>query len=58
VQLAAYRLAWARLCGILDTEVHRVRAAFHYVRSNETVEPAALLDADGLRELLMRGNAA
>ena len=33
VQLAAYRLAWARLCGIPDDEVHRVRAAFHYVRT-------------------------
>jgi DNA helicase II / ATP-dependent DNA helicase PcrA len=52
VQLAAYRLAWARLCGIPDADLHRVRAAFHYVRSNETVEPAALLDADGLRRLV------
>ncbi len=58
VQLAAYRLAWARLCGVPDAEVHRVRAAFHYVRTNETVEPAALLDADGLRRLLNSGNAA
>ncbi|MEO9139604.1 MAG: ATP-dependent DNA helicase [Jatrophihabitans sp.] len=52
VQLAAYRLAWARLQGLESTELHRVRAAFHYVRSDETVEPAALLDADGLRELI------
>jgi DNA helicase-2/ATP-dependent DNA helicase PcrA len=52
VQLAAYRLAWARLCGIPDDNVHRVRAAFHYVRTNETVEPASLLDAVGLRELI------
>jgi DNA helicase-2/ATP-dependent DNA helicase PcrA len=52
VQLAAYRLAWARLCGLADTEIRRVRAAFHYVRSNETVEPATLLDADGLRRLI------
>jgi DNA helicase-2/ATP-dependent DNA helicase PcrA len=52
VQLAAYRLAWARLCGLPDTDLHRVRAAFHYVRSNETVEPAALLDAGGLRSLV------
>ncbi len=52
VQLAAYRLAWARLCGIPDAELHRVRAAFHYVRTGETVEPAALLDADGLRALV------
>jgi DNA helicase-2/ATP-dependent DNA helicase PcrA len=53
VQLAAYRLAWGRLSGVPDAELHRVRAAFHYVRSNETVEPAALLDADGLRQLLL-----
>ena len=52
VQLAAYRLAWARLRDIADAELHRVRAAFHYVRSNDTVEPAALLDADGLRRLV------
>jgi DNA helicase II / ATP-dependent DNA helicase PcrA len=53
VQLAAYRLAWARLCGIPDDEVHRVRAAFHYVRSNDTVEPGRLLDAAGLRKLVI-----
>jgi DNA helicase-2/ATP-dependent DNA helicase PcrA len=52
VQLAAYRLAWARLCEIPDAELHRVRAAFHYVRTDDTVEPAALLDADGLRALI------
>ena len=52
VQLAAYRLAWARLAGIPERELHRVRAAFHYVRTGETVEPTALLDANGLRELI------
>ena len=52
VQLAAYRLAWAHLRGIPDHEVNQVRAAFHYVRSGQTVEPAALLDADGLRALI------
>jgi DNA helicase-2/ATP-dependent DNA helicase PcrA len=52
VQLAAYRLAWARLCGIPDDQLHRVRAAFHYVSSNETVEPTTLLDAAGLRDLV------
>jgi DNA helicase-2/ATP-dependent DNA helicase PcrA len=55
VQLAAYRLAWARLCGIPDEQLHRVRAAFHYVRSNETVEPTTLLDASGLRDLVAGG---
>ncbi|MGI8759926.1 MAG: PD-(D/E)XK nuclease family protein, partial [Jatrophihabitantaceae bacterium] len=52
VQLAAYRLAWARLNSIPDAELHRVRAAFHYVRSDETVAPADLLDAHGLRALV------
>ncbi|HET6166625.1 MAG TPA: ATP-dependent DNA helicase [Marmoricola sp.] len=36
LQLAVYRLAWAELTGV---PVERVRAAFHYVRSGETVEP-------------------
>jgi DNA helicase-2/ATP-dependent DNA helicase PcrA len=52
VQLAAYRLAWARLQGIPEAELHRVRAAFHYVRSGETVEPTKLLDAGELKALL------
>jgi DNA helicase-2/ATP-dependent DNA helicase PcrA len=51
VQLAAYRLAWAALNGIPDAQLHTVRAAFHYVRSGDTVEPE-LLDAAGLRALL------
>ena len=49
VQLAAYRLAWSALSG---TPLDCVRAAFHYVRSNRTVQPTDLLDADGLRDLL------
>ncbi len=52
IQLAAYRLAWARLAGVADDQLHQVRAAFHYVRSNETVEPVSLLDAAGLRALI------
>jgi DNA helicase-2/ATP-dependent DNA helicase PcrA len=52
VQLAAYRLAWARLCGIADADLHTVRAAFHYVPSNQSVAPADLLDAAGLRALV------
>ena len=48
-----YRLAWARLSGIPDADLGSVRAAFHYVRSNETVEPTGLLDADGLRALVL-----
>lgn len=49
VQLAAYRVAWAALAGVPP---EKVRAAFHYVRSNTTLRPADLLDADGLRGLL------
>lgn len=49
VQLAAYRLAWSSLSGI---PVERVRAALHYVRHDETVSPADLLDAAGLRALV------
>jgi DNA helicase-2/ATP-dependent DNA helicase PcrA len=49
VQLAAYRLAWAALAG---APVERVRAAFHYVRTNRTVRPADLLDAAQLRGLV------
>jgi DNA helicase II / ATP-dependent DNA helicase PcrA len=48
VQLAAYRLAWARLQGV---PVQDVRAAFHYIRHG-TVSPVDLLDADGLVALV------
>jgi DNA helicase-2/ATP-dependent DNA helicase PcrA len=58
VQLAAYRLAWARLHGIPDAELGSVRAVFHYVRAGITVEPPALLDADGLRRLVGEAGAA
>jgi DNA helicase-2/ATP-dependent DNA helicase PcrA len=58
VQLAAYRLAWARLRGLADADLHRVRAAFHYVRNNDTIEPAALLDAEGLRRLVAGDGAS
>jgi DNA helicase-2/ATP-dependent DNA helicase PcrA len=52
IQLAAYRLAWARLNDISDDALSSVRAAFHYVRTNETVAPANLLDATGLKRLV------
>ncbi|MQA87769.1 MAG: AAA family ATPase [Streptosporangiales bacterium] len=51
VQLAAYRLAWAELA---DVPVERVRAAFYYVRTGETVRPVDLLDAAGLAALVER----
>lgn len=49
IQLATYRLAWAALRGC---PVEQVRAAFHYVRTGETVSPAALPDAGELAALL------
>lgn len=49
VQLAAYRLAWAHLAGV---PVEQVGAAFHFVRTNETIRPVDLLDADGLVALI------
>ncbi len=49
VQLAAYRLAWAALACV---PVDRVRAAFHYVRHDQTVRPADLLDEAGLAALI------
>jgi DNA helicase-2/ATP-dependent DNA helicase PcrA len=49
VQLAVYRLAWAAL---QRCPVESVRAAFHYVRTGQTVSPDALPDADGLAALL------
>lgn len=51
VQLAAYRLAWAELTG---TDLDKVRAAFHYVRSDTTLEPADLPDRDQLAALIRR----
>ncbi len=49
VQLAAYRMAWAELVG---EPVERVRAAFHYVRADETVRPVDLLGPDELVRLV------
>ena len=54
VQLAVYRLAWAALAGIPDTEV---RAAFHYVRSGRTVVPESLYGPDELAALVTAGRA-
>ncbi|HEU0104432.1 MAG TPA: PD-(D/E)XK nuclease family protein, partial [Mycobacteriales bacterium] len=49
VQLAAYRLAWHQLSGV---PLEQIGAAFHYVADGETVRPADLLDAEGLRALV------
>ena len=51
VQLAAYRLAWSALA---DTPLDQVRAAFYYVRRDQTVRPADLLDEAGLVALINR----
>ena len=44
VQLAVYRVAWAALRGVPAASV---RAAFHYVRSGQTVTPESLPEARG-----------
>lgn len=49
VQLAAYRLAFARLH---DLPLDRVGAAFHYVRERLTIRPADLLDDAELEQLV------
>jgi DNA helicase II / ATP-dependent DNA helicase PcrA len=51
VQLAAYRLAWARLA---DVGVDDVSAAFFYVREGVTVRPTDLLDEAELVELITK----
>ena len=53
LQLAIYRLAWAELKGVPLTDV---RAAFHYVRSGETVEISDLADRKGLEQLFLPGS--
>ena len=49
VQLAAYRVAWATLAGV---PLGRVRAGFYYVRHDQTLRPADLLDEAGLAALI------
>ncbi|MGK5113161.1 MULTISPECIES: ATP-dependent helicase [unclassified Geodermatophilus] len=49
VQLAAYRLGWARLTGV---PVERVSAGFHHVAAGVTVRPVDLLDEAGLLGLV------
>jgi len=49
VQLAMYRLAWAKLS---NTDVSKVSAAFHYVPTSATDRPADLLDEKALITLI------
>ena len=51
VQLAVYRLAWAALHGAPPEEV---RAAFHYIRTGQTVTPDGLPEIDDLAALLAK----
>ena len=50
VQLAVYRLAWAKL---REIPVEQVSAAFHYVPTNTTDRRANLLSEDQLIDLLL-----
>ncbi|MEU6560713.1 UvrD-helicase domain-containing protein [Nocardia nova] len=57
VQLAVYRVAWARMMAARTGEpearvLEKVGAAFHYVRSGRTVAPAELAGPDELAELI------
>lgn len=61
LQLAAYRLAWAQLMAArterltgrpAELPLHKVRAAFHYVRTGRTVAPEMLPDAVALDRLV------
>lgn len=49
IQLAVYRIAWAALQG---TSVESVRAAFHYVRTGQTVIPDTLPGEDDIAGLV------
>jgi DNA helicase-2/ATP-dependent DNA helicase PcrA len=53
LQLGLYRLAWSRWRG---TPLDRVRAAFYYVGSGETLRPARLPDAVELDALIRGGD--
>ncbi|WP_396923272.1 ATP-dependent helicase [Mycolicibacterium sp.] len=54
IQLAVYRLAWAALRGCAPDSV---QAAFHYVRSGQTVSPDGLPGAEELAALLAQQDA-
>jgi DNA helicase-2/ATP-dependent DNA helicase PcrA len=55
LQLAIYRLAWADLTGVPLADV---RAAFHYVRTGETVEISQLSDRQDLERILLQESSA
>ena len=49
IQLAMYRLAWAKLSGV---DISKVSAAFHYVPTSVTDRPADLFDEAALISLI------
>ncbi len=51
VQLAMYRLAWAKLSG---TDISKVKAAFHYVPTGKDHSPANLMSQEELIALISR----
>lgn len=55
VQLAVYRLAWARL---KDVPLDEVRAAFYYVADNQVVRPHDLASGAELEEIVAAALAA
>jgi DNA helicase-2/ATP-dependent DNA helicase PcrA len=55
VQLAIYRLAWARLRCVDNLKIDSVRAVFHYVAHNKTIRPSKLMSGDELRQMLHAG---
>ncbi|MEU2174486.1 ATP-dependent DNA helicase [Nocardia sp. NPDC019219] len=57
MQLAVYRLAWARLMAAREGRpehemLHRIGAAFHYVRTGRTIAPVNLAGPEELAELI------
>ncbi|WP_040738146.1 3'-5' exonuclease, partial [Nocardia tenerifensis] len=57
MQLAVYRLAWARLMAAREGRpeqemLERIGAAFHYVRTGRTIAPGELAGPDELAELI------
>jgi DNA helicase-2/ATP-dependent DNA helicase PcrA len=63
IQLAVYRLAWARLMAAHTGEpeeklLEKTSAAFHYVRSGRTVAPSALPDPEEIASLIRTAGGA
>ena len=53
IQLAMYRLAWAKLT---ETDISKISAAFHYVPTSITDRPADLMDEDSLIALVSQAS--